>query len=266
MEKKLAVYQQTKQALKAPQTVERFAELLGEAGAKSFLNGVAIAVASNEQLQQCEPMSIIQAALQSATLRLSVDPSLGQAYIVPFGNKATFVCGYRGYEQLALRTGKYRYINVANIYEGQKVEEDQLRGVHSIEGTRKPSKAAIIGYLLYFELRDGYSKTFYMTESEIVEHAKRYSKSYGYKTSAWTTNFHEMARKTVLRLGLATWGYFNPQDAAIVQAVDDMGGDENIIDAEWMTQQEEQPPMTEDEALDALGFGKATGKNAGDPA
>lgn len=226
-------YMKTKAALRSESTLQRFAEILGKSNAGAYIQSVLIVVGNSPQLQECSYESIIKAALNAATIRLSVDPAVGHAYIVPFKGKATFVIGYKGYQQLALRTGKYRYLNVATIYDGQTVEEDQLKGIHSIVGSRKLG-AEPIGYLLYFELTSGYAKTYYMSVEEIREHAQQYSKSYSNRSSAWQTNFADMCKKTVIRLGLSKYGYFDKDVAMIAAAADDAveDDDDSVLEGE----------------------------------
>ena len=155
----LATFEKTKMILRSSESLSRFAEVIGsERGAQAYISSVLIACAQSDQLQECTTQSIITSAMRAATLKLSVDPALGQAYMIPFKQKATFVIGYKGLSQLALRTGKYRHIHVSVIYDGQEIIEDQLRGIHSIKGLPNFEKGKWIpkGYMLYFELRDGY--------------------------------------------------------------------------------------------------------------
>ncbi len=206
---------------RSDEMVQRFSEIVGNSrNAMAYISSVLIAVAANNKLQECSPQSIMVSAMRAATLRLSCDPSLGQAHLVPFKDKATLVVGYKGLKDMAIRTGRYRYLNVATVFEGQEVVEDQLKGIHSIEGLRNPGSKPI-GYMLYFELMDGYSKTFYMTVDEIMDHGKKYSKSFSFSDSPWKTHTEAMMKKTVLRLGLTKWGYFDPIDAMALRTNDD---------------------------------------------
>lgn len=227
--KELTLYEKTKAVMRSGEMVKRFAEILGsEQAAHPYISSVLIAVGSNERLQTCDTNSIIACALRAAVLRLSVDPSIGHAYIVPFKDKATFVIGYKGLRDMAYRTNQYRDLNVATIWQGQTVVEDQLTGRHSIEGY--PESRDPIGYMMYFKLVNGFSKTFYMTIEELRAHAQRYSKSYGQSSSPWTTNFDDMCKKTVLRLGLTHWGTFGTVDSLLMASPVE---EENVVDAEW---------------------------------
>ena len=255
----LAVFEKTKAIMRSEEVIQRFAEVLGtERSAKKYIGSVLLAVGQSDKLQECTTQSIMISGMRAATLKLTVDPSLGHGYIVPFKNKgvptATFIIGYKGLQQLALRTGKYRFINVATVYDGQAVEEDQLRGIHKIVGLPKYDKGKWIpiGYMLYFELRDGFSKTFYMTVEEIEEHAKKYSKTFDkvkkvwWSDSLWKTDFENMAKKTVIRLGLSRYGYFDADDYLTMSENDDSEFeelDDDYIDGELLDsalQQEEE--------------------------
>jgi len=234
--------------------VERFAEIVGNHQAMAYISSVLLAVGNNEALQRCTPQSIITCAMRAATLQLSCDPATGQAYLVPFKGKATLVVGYRGLMTMAIRTGKYRFINCAKIREGMEVTEDIITGVHRVEGGRKPN-GEIIGYLGYFELYQGFSKSIYMTVDEIMEHARKYSKSFGNADSPWNTHRDAMCQKTVMRLLITRYGVLNPMDAKVLEEVD--GEDVSVVDVQLPDPEdviEEQEQLSEGEILDALGF------------
>lgn len=234
--------------------IAEFKEVLGHE-ANAYIRSVLIAVANSQQLQECAPASILTSAMRAATLNLSVDPGIGQAYLVPFKGKCTLIIGYKGIRDMALRTGKYRFLNVATIYEGEEIIEDRLTGMHSISGG-KTSKA-VIGYLLYFELMTGFKKTFYMTVEEIGEHATRYSKSYNQDSSPWKTHRPEMERKTVLRIGLSRWGYFDPHDSMIMSRIEEPEPENEFIDAELgevPAEPVEQPKRPDEQILSELGY------------
>lgn len=216
---------------------KRFATVLGEKNAAAYAASVMITVKDSYSLQKCTPESIYTSALRAATLRLSTDPATGQAYMVAYGARATLIVGYKGLYDMAVRTGRYRYINVSKIFEGQEVEENQITGFHSISGKRTSDK--IIGWLGAFEMNPargqltGFGKTFYMTVEELDAHGLRYAPSYGHKNkkgehdSLWQTDPQAMYRKTVLRLMLRKWGYLDPAD---VQVLNDMEEEAETLD------------------------------------
>jgi len=237
---------------RSPEIMQRFEEVLGAPGASGYIASVIIATGANQALQNCTPQSIFSSALRAATLRLSCDPSTGQAYLVPFKGRATLIVGYKGLYNLAVRTGKYRYIQVYDVYEGMNVIEEPMTGYLKIDGYRDGHN--IVGYIASFELLQGFSKAIYMTVPEIHAHAKEYSQSYAKSDSAWKTNTRDMERKTILRRLLTHWGYLNPADAAL--AIDNPNAEEAIEgDAydlpapEEVTPPQQLPPMTEDEVM-----------------
>jgi recombination protein RecT len=234
---------------RSPEIIERFAEIVGKHNAGGYVQSAILAVANNEALQKCTPQSIFASALRAATVQLLCEPSLGQAYLVPFKDKATFIIGYKGLYQLALRTGKYRFINVSSIYEGELIFEDRFTGEVSLEGGKTSS--TVIGYLASFQLTSGFSKSFYMTVDEIHAHADKYSKSVNYASSPWKTNRVEMERKTVLRLLLSRYGYLDPKDAMAIS--DDPESDEALPEADDVTIIEgESKPLKQ--IVEDLGF------------
>jgi len=248
------------------QTRDRFASVVGERNAGAYISSVMIAVKESSALQQCALDSIYVTALRAATLRLSVDQSTGQAYIVPFKGRAVLVVGYKGLYDMAVRTGKYRYINVGPIYEGQIVEENQITGFHSIirNPDGKINKQKIIGWIGAFEMNpergmtNGFGKTIYMTVEEIHEHAKQYSASYGKSTSPWKTETPKMERKTVLRLLIRRWGYLDPADVSALEEVEsDAPVDGEIYDIPEYDEnapEVEKETRTREQNLKDLGF------------
>lgn len=202
---------------------ENFARVLGnERRARSFAMSVLLAVANSDALQKCTPPSIYTSSMRAALLGLSVDPSTKQAYLVPFGAKCTLIVGYKGLLDMAVRTGKYRWINDREIYAGEKWVEDPASGMLSLEGAPVDKKDEnIIGWYSGFQLFDGLIKQIQMTVGEIHEHGKRYSKSYGNSDSAWKTNPREMERKTILRRLLSRYGYLDPADKQMLDEADE---------------------------------------------
>ena len=210
-----------------------FADLMGEANAKAYITSVIIAVRNDEKLMKCELKSIYNSALRAASLRLSVDPALKQAYLIPFGEKCTLLIHYQGLVDLAVRTGKYKWINVDPVFEGEKWAKNRLSGIHKLEGEKVSDK--IIGYFAAFEMLPEYVKTLYMSLKEIHDHGKKYSRSYNSPKSLWKTRPEVMERKTVLRILLTQWGHFSPDDQAALLAIESedwINGEYKEIEAE----------------------------------
>jgi recombination protein RecT len=219
-DKALTKYDQFKISLRSDAVRERFEAILNER-AEVFMSSLLSVVAGNSALQNCDTGSILTSAAKAAILNLPIEPSLGFAYIVPFKNDATFILGYKGYIQLAIRTSAYDAINATEIYVGEEIEENRLTGEISLDGNRTGDE--VIGFAAYFRLNNGFEKFKYMTIDEIHAHAEKYSQSYGHPKSAWTTNFDDMGKKTVIRLLLSKYGLLsiNMQDADISLIPDD---------------------------------------------
>lgn len=197
-----------KAILKSDAVKNRFAEVLN-ANPENFISTLLVLYNANDKLQKCSTDSILAAAGFAAAHNLSVSPSFGEAYIIPYNGEAQFQIGYRGLIQLALRTREYHTINVNAVCEGQIKEIDFVTG-KIIRGEKISD--TIVGYVAYFELLYGFSKALYMTVEEIDAHAQKYSQTYkadkskGWNTSTWNTNFDAMAKKTVLKNLLSTFG------------------------------------------------------------
>jgi recombination protein RecT len=205
----------------------KFQEMLGKRSSQ-FITSVLQIVASNALLAKADPTSIYQSAAIAATLDLPLNNSLGFAYIVPYNQKyqdalgkwqkrqvAQFQIGYKGYIQLAQRSGQFKNISATPVFEGQLKEQNPLTGF-VFDWTAKKSDT-IIGYAAYFSLINGFEKTLYMTVADINNHGKRYSKSFTLESGLWKTDFPSMATKTVLKLLLSK---FAPLSIDMQRAID----------------------------------------------
>jgi recombination protein RecT len=186
---------------------QRFNEVLGKK-APAFISSIIAVCNDNKLLQKAEPMSVISAAMIAATLDLPINQNLGFAYIVPYAGKAQFQMGWKGFVQLAMRTGQYKTINCSIVYEGMLKKVDRIREIYVFDEESKISDK-IIGYVSYFKTILGFEKTFYMTTEECEKHGQKYSKSY--HSGNWKTNFDAMALKTVCKLSLSKWGILSTQ-------------------------------------------------------
>ncbi len=169
-----------------------------------FMASIIDLYGSDSSLQKCDPALLVQECLKAATLKLPISKSLGFAYIVPYKGKPQFQIGYRGLVQLAIRSGQYKHLNADAVFEGEEVEYDRLTGEVTITGT--PVLDTAVGYFAFMELTNGFRKSIYWTREQVEAHAERYSRSYGNKNSAWSTDFDAMARKTVLKALLTKYG------------------------------------------------------------
>lgn len=179
---------------------QRFNEMLGKKSS-GFLSSLLTLTNNNKLLQTANPATILSAASIAASLDLPVNPSLGYAWIVPYKGDAAFQLGYKGYIQLAQRSGLYRAINVVEVCEGECEKWDKFS--ERITFGEKKSDA-IVGYYAYFELLNGFKKGSYWTKEEVTKHAKKYSKAFN--SGPWQDEFDKMAKKTVLVNMLKTWG------------------------------------------------------------
>lgn len=197
-----------KEYIKKPNVQQLIQDVLGKKSTQFATNLVQV-VNQNEMLKNAEPSSVLNAAIMATLLELSLNPSLGHAYIVPFNNKqpdgsykiiATFMPGYKGLKQLAIRSGQFRSLDTKRVYEGQYVEDDSFLGFRFDWNNKKSEN--VLGYACRFELLNGFEKIFYMSVEEINAHGKKYSKTYEQKYGNWKTNFEGMAKKTVTKLCL----------------------------------------------------------------
>lgn len=198
---------------------KRFDELLGKR-APQFVSSIVSMVNGDKNLQKAfmnAPITVIQSALKAATFDLPIDPTLGYAYIVPFNNRkddgsyvmeASFVIGYRGLLQLAMRTGAYEKINVVDVREGELVSYNRLSEdveLEFVEDEDERDALPIIGWCGYYRLTNGMEKTIYMSRKQIVKHEEKNRKG-KYMGKGWRTDFDAMAAKTVLRRLIGKWG------------------------------------------------------------
>lgn len=182
-----------------------------------FVAAITSAVAINPLLQECDPSTILSGALLGESLGLSPSPQLGQYYLVPFNNTkkgckdAQFQLGYKGYVQLALRSGYYKSLNVFSIKSGELKKWDPITeelSIELIEDDEIREKTPSIGYVATFEYLNGFRKTIYWSRQKMEAHALRYSKGYSAKKgyTFWEKDFDAMAYKTMLRQLISKWG------------------------------------------------------------
>ena len=192
-----------------------------------FINNLTAVVANDAKLQVCEPVTLMYAALKATALRLPLDPNLGQAYIIPYKNnrerktEAQFQIGWKGFIQLAIRSGQFQAINTTDIRDGELKGYDLMTGEVNVQAVPDRESKPVIGYLAYFKLTNGFAKSLYMTAEEIEQHATRYSQSYRGKykdSSLWATDKDAMAKKTVLKLLLNRYAPLSVDMQNAVQA------------------------------------------------
>lgn len=221
-------------------------EVIGGKDGQRFITSVISAVSTNPGLSDCDHATIFSAAMLGEALRLSPSPQLGQYYMVPFkDNKlgrtvAQFQLGYKGYIQLAIRSGQYKKLNVLAIKEGELINYDPLNeeiDVQLIDDEEKRENATTIGYYAMFEYMNGFRKTLYWSKAKMEAHALKYSKGYAAKKgyTFWEKDFDGMAFKTMLRQLISKWGIMSidmqnalEKDMAVIKE----NGEPDYIDAE----------------------------------
>lgn len=181
-----------------------------------FISAIVSAVNTNPQLQECTNQSIVSGALLGESLNLSPSPQLGQYYLVPFndrnkGKVAQFQLGYKGYIQLAIRSGQYKKLNVIAIKKGELVKFDPLNEeieVNLMQNEEERENAETVGYYAMFEYTNGFRKAIYWSKAKMEAHAMRYSMGYRAKKgyTFWEKDFDAMAYKTMLRQLISKWG------------------------------------------------------------
>lgn len=238
--------------LEMPAYKNKFNEMLGKKAA-GFMSSIIAVTNNNKYLAKANPATVIGAAAQAAMLDLPINQSLGFAYIVPYGNEAQFQLGYKGYIQLAQRSGQYVDIGAKTVYEGELEYENRLLDKFKF-GERTGDK--VIGYLAYFRLTNGFEKMLFMELDDMIAHAKKYSKNYKGGTDKWgLTDFNTMAEKTVLKRLLSKYGPLSIESIQMSQALSNDGGvismnkdgdfdvnfDGETIDAEYEEPAAEEP-------------------------
>lgn len=207
--------------LESPAYKKKFEEMLGRKAA-GFMSSIIAVTNNNNYLMKADPATVIGAAAQAAMLDLPINQSLGFAYIVPYKGAAQFQLGYKGYIQLAQRSGQYVDIGAKTVYDGELEYENRLLDKFKF-GDRTGDK--VIGYLAYFRLTNGFEKMLFMTIDEMQAHAKKYSQNYKGGTDKWgLADFNVMAEKTVLKRLLSKFGPLSIESVQMSQALSNDGG------------------------------------------
>lgn len=180
----------------------RFQEILGKK-APGFISSILSVANSNTLLQKADPKTVMNAAVIAATLDLPINPNLGFAYIVPYGNQGSFQLGYKGLIQLCMRSGQYSKIEVNEVYEGEIKIKNRFTGEYEFN---EPTSDKLVGVLAYFKLTNGFEKYLYMSKEECEAHGKKYSQTFKRGSGLWSTEFWAMAKKTCLKLLLSKYG------------------------------------------------------------
>lgn len=246
--------------------------VVGGKNGDRFIASIVSAVQVNLDLQECTNPSILSAALLGESLKLSPSPQLGQYYMVPFRNnkkgckEAQFQLGYKGYIQLAIRSGQYKKLNVLAIKDGELVRFDPLNEeieVNLIDDEEVREEAKTIGYYAMFEYTNGFRKAMYWSKKKMEAHALKYSKGYAAKKgyTFWEKDFDGMAYKTMLRQLISKWGIMSidmqnamESDMAVIHEDGtkdyvDTVSEENIVADQDLQETAEETPEPEKQEL-----------------
>lgn len=230
--------QTVKNLLSQENVKQKFQDILKE-NAAGFTANLAVMVNNSTTLAKCEPTSIISAAVVSASLNLPLDPNLGFAAIVPFGDKASFQIMYKGLIQLAMRSGQYKTIGVTEIYEGEFVSGNPLTGEYIFDFEGRTSDK-IVGFAAYFSLVNGFEKTIYWPVQQVEAHGKRFSQTYKKGYGLWKDDFVSMGKKTVLKNLISKWGVLSIEMQKAVKFDQAVIKDEETEDIEYLDATEQK--------------------------
>lgn len=250
----------TKDFFKQDSVQSKFKELLGNR-ANQFITSVLQIANNNAMLSNADPVSIYNAAATAAVLDLPINPNLGFAYIIPFNekqkdgsyiSKAQFQIGYKGFIQLAQRSGQFKTLNCVAVYEGDEDGDVYQRLINIIP--KKPSTNNIVGYAAFFQLLNGFEKVYYMDKSQIESHALKFSQTYKKNFGVWKDDFDSMAKKTVIKLLLNKYAPLSIEmqkavitDQAIINDVN--GEDVTYLDNIANRPEKQNPKEIEQERL-----------------
>jgi recombination protein RecT len=234
----------TKSFFEKDNVKQKFAEILGKKST-AFITSVMQIASQNEMLSKADPISIYNSAILSATLDLPLNNNLGFAYIIPFNNRqpdgstkvvAQFQIGYKGFIQLAQRSGLFKTISSTPIYEGQIKNHNPLTGIE-FDFTVKSDK--VIGYASYFALLNGFEKTLYLTVEELKKHGAKFSKTFNNRNGLWNSDFDSMATKTVIKLLLSKYAPLSIEMRKAITTDQAVINDEDAIDITYVDNEQE---------------------------
>lgn len=246
---------------------QKFSELLGKRST-SFITSVLQIVASNDLLAKAEPNSVYHSAAVAATLDLPLNNSLGFAYIVPYNQSyrdqegnwhkktvAQFQLGYKGFKQLALRSGQFLTIHATDVREGEIKKHDRLTGEMEfewIENDAEREKAKVVGYVSFFRLINGFSQTFYMSVDKLTMHGKKYSQTFQKDKGLWKDDFHSMCLKTVTKLNLSKNAPLSVEMQKAVVVDQSVINDSETMDVTYVDNHEPEPIDKEQERISLM--------------
>jgi recombination protein RecT len=219
--------------------------------AQRFIAEISTAVSNNPKLGDCDPATIISAGLNAQSMDLPLAPTLGQCYIIPYGNKAQFQIGWKGLVQLAIRSGQYLTIGASEVREGEYLGRDEF-GEPLIKFNNNPDLTkSIVGYMAYLKLVNGFTKKIYWSKEECEAHANKYSKAHtgqyskGGENDKWAQDFDSMALKTVLKQLISKWGVMSVEMRKAIET------DQAVINGNKTEYVDNEDTPTTTEAIEA---------------
>ena len=223
------------------------------AGTQQFLSSVISLANADPKIKELDPIKLYNTCLMAAALKLPFNSNLGQAYIIPYKGEPQLQIGWKGFIQLAQRSGQFKTINVSDVREGEIEDYDRLSGEITfkwIQDDTERNKAKVVGYVAYFKLVNGFEKSLYMTVGELERHAGKYSQTFKRNFGVWVDNFEAMASKTVIKLLLNKFAPLSlDSDLAKAIEIDQSDTDGSyadnkpkvkIVDAEMGTSEQER--------------------------
>lgn len=216
MNNQLTTINELKQLVQSDYVKERFNDVLGKKS-QGFIASMLSIVSNNELLSKADPKSVLNAAMTAATLDLPINQNLGFAYIIPYNDRKTgqvvaqFQMGYKGFIQLSQRSGQFKTINVTDVREGEITGTNRLTGEITFDWKEDREKLAVIGYVGYIKLINGFEKTLYLTTQELKAHGLKYSQTAKKGYGLWNDEFDAMAKKTVIKLLLSKYAPLTTQ-------------------------------------------------------
>lgn len=268
------------QALTAPNITARIEQRLGEK-AGAFITSILDLAGETKLLAECNPNDVIKEGLKAASLDLPINKNLGFAYVIPYNESSKvngqwvkkmtphFQMGFRGYLQLAIRTGQYKHLNAGVVYEGEEMVVNRIHGTLDIAGKAISDKP--IGYFAYMQLVNGFEKAIGWSAEKVMAHGKKYSKSFSSKSSPWQTETEAMALKTMILQLVPKYG---PMTIEMTQAlsndradtipfnnpdtqIENQANQGEIIDVKPTPANNKTAPMTNTEKAEIKAQGKA---------
>jgi len=246
---------------------KKFQELLGKRST-AFITSVMQVVNSNNLLAKATPESIYNASAMGAVLDLPINNNLGFAWIVPYNEKfkdeqgnwqtkcvAQFQLGWKGFVQLANRSGQYKAINVIEVYENQFKSFNRLTEELEADFTQIGA-GAVVGFVAYFKLINGFEKTCYWSTEEVKTHGAKFSKTFAHQNSVWKTDFNAMAKKTVLKNTLSKWGILSIEMQQAVVVDQAVVNDSETLDVDYVDAGSSidatKPTLSNDDVVSAI--------------